>query len=162
MSNSVLVVCTPYAPPVNFDVGVTSPGSGEGTYTGITAGRITLPQSGKLQSISLFWDGAGITFLLGLYSDASGQPGDLLASSTTATAAGGLNTLPISDGPTLAPGDYWLAVQNETGIAGYYDLPEGSAGAWNNGAEWTGVLPDTWPAASSGVILFSMYATFLT
>jgi Domain of unknown function (DUF4082) len=146
------------APPTTFNMGVTSPGGSSGTFTGITGSKFTLAQTGKLTSLSIHWNGAGITFLLGLYADNAGAPGVLLASSTTATATSGWNTLSIANGPTLLTGNYWIVVQNQTGISGNYDAT--GFGAWNNGFTWTGVLPSPFPVASSGAFQYSMYATF--
>ena len=146
------------APPV-FNAGSTSPGGSSGTYTGITAVQIAVPQSGRLSSLSIYWTtGGGVNFFLGLYSDSSGKPSTLLASSAMSTSQALWNKLPIVSGPTLGAGNYWVAVQNQSGVAGNYNA--GGAGAWNNGATWTGALPATFPFASSGAFQYSMYATF--
>jgi hypothetical protein len=149
----------PSAAPAIFNAGSTSPGGSSGTYTGITAVQVAVPQSGRLSSLSVYWNTAtGINFLLGLYNDSSGKPNALLASSAVSTSKLDWNKLPITSGPTVGAGNYWVAVQNQSGISGNYVAA--GAGAWNNGVTWTGALPATWPFVSSGAFQYSMYATF--
>jgi hypothetical protein len=153
------MVGPPSAPPTTFNAGVTSPGGSSGTFTGITGSQVALAQTGKLTSLSIFWSNpTGTNFLLGLYADNAGAPGVLLASTAVSTSQVGLNTSPVANGPTLVAGNYWIVVQNQTGIVGYYTAA--GAGAWNNGATWTGALPSPFPVSSSGAFLYSMYATF--
>jgi hypothetical protein len=146
------------APPSTFTIGVTSPGANSGTFSGITGSKFPLTQTGKLTALSIYWNTTGVTFLLGLYADNAGAPGVLLASTATATATSGWNTLPVTNGPTVAAGNYWIVVQNQSGISGNYDTT--GFGAWNNGASWTGTLPSPFPVASSGAFQYSMNATF--
>ena len=145
----------------SFNVGPTSPGPSSGNYTGITASKITLAQRALLQSISVFWSvgGAGQSYLLGIYSDVAGAPGSLLASSALGTSVVGLNTLSFGAGPELAAGTYWLAVQVQSAISGYFDSTTGN-GAFNNSQAWTGALPATFTVGGSGTFTFTLYATF--
>jgi Domain of unknown function (DUF4082) len=156
---SVLMVGPPSAPPTTFNAGYSTIGPSSGTFTGITGSQLTTSQTGKLVSISQYWTvGGGTNFLLGLYADNAGAPGVLLASSAMSISKAGWNTLPISNGPTLVAGNYWVVVQNQVGDQGNFTAA--GAGAWNNGASWTGALPSPFPTASSGAFLYSMYATF--
>ena len=144
-----------------FTVGPTSPGPSSGNYTGITASKITLAQRALLQSINVFWSvgGAGHSYLLGIYSDVSGAPGSLIASSALGTSATGLNSQSFGAGPELAAGDYWLAVQVQQPISGYFDSTTGS-GAFNNSEPWTGSLPANFTVGGTGTFTFTLYATF--
>jgi Domain of unknown function (DUF4082) len=155
---SVLMVGPVSAPPTTFNVGVTSIGAGSGTFTGITGSKFAVPQTGKLVSLSIHWTSPGTNFLLGLYADNAGVPGVLLASTAMALSVNGWNTLPVVNGPTILPGNYWVVVQNQAGIGGNYDST--GFGAWNNGAVWTGALPSPFPVSSSGAFQYTMYATF--
>jgi Domain of unknown function (DUF4082) len=148
------------APPSTFTIGVTTPGAGSGTFTGITGSKFALTQTGKLTSLSIYWTvGGGANFFLGLYADNAGAPGVLLATTAMSTATpAGWKTLPIANGPTLLTGNYWIVVQNQIGETGNYDAT--GFGAWNNGVSWTGALPSPFPVASSGAFQYSMYATF--
>lgn len=144
-----------------FTIGPTAPGPSSGAYSGITASQITLTQRALLQSISVFWSigGAGQPYLLGIYSDVSGSPGALLASSALGTSVVGLNTQSFGAGPELPPGNYWLAVQVNTPISGYFDSTTG-LGAFNGSQPWTGAMPSTFAASGSGTFTFSLYGTF--
>lgn len=146
---------------MSFNVGYTSPGSQSGVFAGLTGSKVTLTQSGILQSISFFCSGnSGPTMLLGLYSNSAGLPNALLATSAATASVSGLNTLNTTTNPTLASGDYWLIQQAINNINGYYDTPLG-AGAFNGSVSWTGSLPSTWPGGGgSGAYAFSLYATF--
>ena len=148
----------------DFTVGTTTPGA-SGSFSGITAQRVTLTTSGTLASISVFSGFAGINFLLGVYSDVAGAPGTLLASSAVSVTTGAsstpvLQTLPVISGPTLAAGNYWLAVQNQTALTGYFSQPAGAMGAYNNSVGWTGSMPSTFPISGSGNYEFGLSATF--
>jgi hypothetical protein len=148
----------------NFNVGQTSAGGSSGGYSGITAVQITMPQSGILQSVSIFWNSnPGVNFLLGIYSDNAGVPGTLLATSAVAVTNGGPSqTLPTTTQPTLTTGTkYWLTTQQQSSVGGYFD--SGGLGAFYNGEPWTGTLPTTWSGTpGTGAFLFSLYATFAT
>ena len=147
-------------PSSTFDVGPTSPGANFGNIAGIVASKITLTQSGTLQSISIYLRGID-NFVLGLYADSSGTPAALLASSASAShnsAPFVWDTQSITSGPTLSPGDYWLAFQNQSNIDGYYDTT--GSGAFNNSVTWTGTLGDPFPTGSTGAYTFTIYATF--
>ena len=140
-----------------FTVGPTTPGPQTGTYTGIGAIQVTLTQPGKISSMSMFWSGAGVPYILGIYNSSK----TLLASTAVGTSVVGTNTLPIASGPTLAAGTYYLGFQVQSAVGGYYDTPSGAVGLFNNGQSWTGTLPSPFPSgASSGQFLFSVYATF--
>jgi hypothetical protein len=145
----------------NITLGPTAPGGSSGTFTGITASQATLSQAATLQSISMPITTAGISFLLGIYADASGAPGALLASSALATSVVGLNTLTIPGSVVLAAGKYWITVQNQSGMGGYYDST--GLGAYNSSVTWTGALPSSFPSGGgSGAFLFWLFATLLT
>ncbi len=51
---------------------------------------------------------AGLNGALALYSDASGAPASLVASTASAPIAAGKNELTVLSGPTLSPGTYWV------------------------------------------------------
>jgi hypothetical protein len=143
-----------------FTFGYTTQGSSSGTYTGITAVQAVLAKAGTLQSIS--WPVAGSSgpnILLGIYSDVSGVPSALLASSASTPSVAGVNTLPVPGNIVLNAGTYWIAVQCQVGISGYYNAT--GKGAWNNGVAWTGTLPASWPTGSTGAFQYTLSATLL-
>jgi microcystin-dependent protein len=147
---------------VPFNIGVAAPGSQSGNYTGLTMVQATLTQTGVLQSVSWWSQGSTGHVLLGVYADNSNVPGTLLAQGTAVIPASGLTTIPMNTNPTLTAGKYWLAVQVESATSGYYDTTAGSLGYFDSSVSWTGSLPGSAPAGSTGVFLFSLYATLKT
>ena len=147
-----------------FTVGNTVAGASSGGFTGLTMIQVTMPQSGILQSVGIFWDATpgSVNFRLGVYADASGVPGALLATSAAATtAAGSPQVLAMTTNPTITSGTkIWLATQQQSAVTGRYDTTPGSLGYFNNGAAWTGTLPATAPSGSTGVFNFGLQATF--
>jgi hypothetical protein len=146
-------------PLLPFDVGNTVAGSQVGSFVGITSVQIHLPKTGTLQSLTIFANVAGIQTQMGLYADNAGLPGALLASSAIFNSSTGASKAPISSGPTLPAGAYWVAVLNSSGFNGYYNT--GGLGAWNNAEPFDGTLPNPFSSPNSGAFSFSMYATFL-
>ena len=147
---------------VPFNIGVSAPGSQSGNYTGLTMVQAALTQIGVLQSVSWWSQGSTGHVILGVYADNSGVPGTLLAQGIAVIPASGLTTIPMNTNPTLSPGNYWLAVQVESATSGYYDTPTGSLGYFDSSVSWTGSLPGSAPSGSTGVFLFSLYATLKT
>ena len=147
---------------VPFNVGVGAAGSQGGNYTGLTMVEVTLTQAGVLQSVSWWSDGSTTHVVLGVYADNSGVPGALLAQGASIIPASGLITIPMTASPTLQPNKYWLAVQVEAATGGYYDTPAGSLGYYNSSVAWTGSLPANAPSGTTGVFLFSLFATLKT
>lgn len=146
----------------SFTVGPTTPGNSTGAYSGLTATQVTMPQDGVLQSVSINWfSNAGGNFILGVYADNAGVPGALLATTAPAVSVVGLQTLPTTTNPAMLSGQsYWITVQTQTGIGGYFDT--GGLGAFFSSQTWTGALPTNWGGASTGAFTFSLFATLNT
>jgi hypothetical protein len=140
-------------------VGSATPGPSSGSFLGLTGVQVAVTQPGILQSVSVYTTQAGVNLLVGVYADASGAPSTLLAQSLVTLSVVGWNTLAIPTGPALGVGTYWLAVQGEIAFTGFWTA--GGAGAWFNGAPWTGSLPNPFNPQASGAFQFSLYATLL-
>lgn len=146
-----------------FTMGPTSPGANVASQPGIGASQVTLTQAGILRSISIFSaDATPNNLLLGVYADAGNVPGALLASTAvTPTSSTGLITVPIANGPTLAPGNYWLAQQAQNPFAGYYDTPVGNA-LFDTSVPYTGTLINPYTSGTAGgPYQISIYATLV-
>lgn len=93
-----------------FTVGyTTTPTAGAGNnYTAhfnFTNGSYTMPQSGIIQSCSFFLTGTVTgTAQLGVYSDSSGSPTNLLANTATFSAVTGWQTQNTTTNPTITAG----------------------------------------------------------
>jgi hypothetical protein len=152
-----------FNPATTFTVGATSQGASSGVFTPITGIQVTLATGGTVQSISMFSGSAGTPFFIGVYTDAGGVPGSLIASSVlVSSSVVGLMTIPIPSLPVLTAGTYWIAVQYQqfaTSWTGYFDTPAG-LGAYS-ACPWDGVaMAATWPSGSStGPYHYSIFAT---
>lgn len=69
--------------------------------------KYTLNEVGTLNSINLIGNGTGEGIQMAVYTDNSGVPNNLIASSSLGTVGSGITSLPVT--PTLLPaGDYWI------------------------------------------------------
>lgn len=147
---------------MSFNVGQTTAGASSGAFSGITANKITMPQAGVLQSVTIFWTGnAGVNFFLGVYADNAGVPGALLARSALSSTSGTTQTLAMTTNPTLANAtSYWVAVQNQSNVNGAFDSG-GGPGYFMGTPTWTGTsMQDPAPSGTTGAFTFSLFATF--
>ena len=153
----------------SITLGDPAQGPSSGGFSGITAVKATLSQSGTLQSISIWLytgTAVGVSYLLGIYdaTASGGLAGNLIATTAVQQSVAGLVTIPTTTNPVLAPGDYWIAIQNDAGgLSACYlnPAPGGNVGEWYNPQGWTGALANPFPSASAstGPYQFSLYAT---
>lgn len=146
-----------------FTLGKTNQGANVASQPGIGATQFTLTQAGILRSISILSaDATPNNLLLGCYADAGNVPGALLASTAvTPTSSTGWITVPIANGPTLAPGNYWLAQQAQNPFSGYYDAPAGTS-IYDTSVPYTGTLINPFTAGNGGgSYQISIYATLV-
>src|SRR5205085_11281382 len=94
-------------------------------------------------------------------NNASGLPGSLLAQSADTPAQLGWNTLPISGGPALAAGTYWIVAQTDDAST-VFRITSGLPAS--NAIGWVGQAYGAFPASISGFTkqtgqAFDMYGT---
>ncbi len=81
--------------------------------------RVTASSSGAVASVGVYLDSGAVPTRVaaGLYADASGRPGALLAQgSLSSPAAGAWNTVPLGTAATVTSGaTYWIAILSPTG-----------------------------------------------
>jgi hypothetical protein len=114
-------------------------------------------QSGTIQSLSFYVAGASGQMRLGLYSDAGGRPGTLLAQTGAFTPVVGWNSQSVTTPVSLPAGTYWLAyLAQSSSLQTRYELT-GTA----RGYSYTfGALPGTFSSsAQSAGLHYSFYAT---
>jgi hypothetical protein len=91
--------------------GNATPFSGTGGYTSdqMCVRPVTIGQAGKLASIGIITSTSGAGVRLGLYADAAGAPGALVAQTTAGTLDGSavVLTTPIT---SVTAGNYWIAL----------------------------------------------------
>jgi hypothetical protein len=127
---------------------------------------VNVATSTSLTSMSVFVRSIGAApnnkFQLAIYSDASGSPGTLVASTAQGTlTANAWNTLAIS--ATLAPNAAYWFVYNTNGTTATVNNMAYDAGASGQGVYSSGSIPfGTWPSSFGSRILwaakFSIYA----
>lgn len=112
----------------------------------------TATASGHAGTVTLYVDSdsRATTLEVGVYSDASGNPGTLLASgSLDALRPGAWNTVTFGSNPTLNSGTpYWVAL---LGIGGRIDFRDRSTGQCSQSNATTDLadLPPTWSPGTS-------------
>lgn len=99
----------------NFGVTNSAGTNDYGDYNYMEGAPYMLATSGTLQSLSVYVGAtpAGAHLRLALYTDAAGSPGTVVAQTGEAIASAGWNNLPLSGGPVLAPGTYWILAQTD-------------------------------------------------
>jgi outer membrane protein assembly factor BamB len=116
--------------------------------------QVTANDSGTLDELSVYIDSSstlpgGTTLQVGLYSDAGGHPGTLLAqaSNSTALQPGAWNTIPVTGTPVTAGTPYWIAIlppQGDTGVLHFRDNSSGGCLSENSGQTDLTTLPSNW------------------
>ena len=120
-----------------------------------------LAQPATLQSLSFYVTTASGSLVLGVYSPngPNGGPGTLLATTATATAVTGWNTLMTSTHPVLQSGTYWLAYfPSSNNLA--FRKQNNSGSCWMKSRTF-GPMPTTFPAGpvSCTPTTWSFYAS---
>ena len=107
----------PTGPTYGFPVVFSTPSSHSPNF--LLGSLISVPTTSTLTHISLIAKSGGQQVVMALYSNVSGSPGTLLASSAATTVVVGVNDLPVSN-IVLPVGNYWIMgvfnVQASVGI----------------------------------------------
>jgi hypothetical protein len=122
----------------------------------LLAQKATLSQPDNIQSLSFYVTSAVGKLRLGIYSDVSGSPGTLLASTPEMTPAVGWNTASVTP-VALQPGTYWLAyTPSDNGLHFRVDQTSGTIKAVNRAY---GALPTVFGSGSTQTANWSLYGT---
>jgi chitodextrinase len=126
-----------------------SPGSAE-------AFRAVAGGSGQASALTVYVDsGSSATALVaGLYADASGHPGTLLAQGrlSGSPVRGAWNTVPLSSTASIRSGStYWIAILSPSGALKFRDARSGSSSNPSETSAQTGLtsLPSGWRTGKS-------------
>ena len=123
--------------------------------------QAVLAQPGTLQSLSFYVTTASGQLNMGVYSPngPNGGPGSLLATTATATAVTGWNTLMTSTHPVLQSGTYWLAYYPSSNTLAFRKQ-NNSGNCWYKSRTF-GPMPTTFPASpvSCTPTTWSFYAS---
>jgi hypothetical protein len=103
--------------------------------------------SGTLSSMSVYVDGSSTTtkLVVGLYADAGGHPGALLAQgSSTTLRSGAWNSVPVTPAAVVAGSSYWIAVLGtQSGTLRFRDRARGCRSETSSQKSLT-ALPGSW------------------
>jgi uncharacterized repeat protein (TIGR02543 family) len=142
-------------------VGVTTVLSDATTVVLRRAIPCTMPEAGKVQSLSMYHDAGSGLMILAVYSDSSGKPGSRIAltNTTTVSSTQGWQTIPLQSPISVSAGQkIWLAwvFQNSVGIR----AAAGTPGRADSGLGWTAGMPTTFGTSSLANYNYSIYATY--
>ncbi|MDE3095047.1 MAG: hypothetical protein KGK07_03495, partial [Chloroflexota bacterium] len=122
----------------------------------INGSRFALSAPGTLTALSVYVGAtpANAHVRLALYgTNGSGDPGALLAQTGEAVAAAGWNTLPVTGGPPLAAGTYWIVAQTDN-VATVYRVASGLTAA-----DFVGWAPQAYGAFPAGISGWAKFAS---
>ncbi len=119
-----------------------------------------MPESGTLQSITIYHEGGTGNVLLGVYDD-SASPGSRLGvtASTAINAGAGWQTIDLISPVNVSSGQtIWLAwvFENNPGIR----YTTGTPGRASSSQTWSGGMPDPFGSATVANYIYSIYATY--
>jgi len=125
----------------------------------IYASRYELLQDGTVYNMNVYIESAppGSEIMVGIYTDAAGQPDSLVVPSWPQEVSAGWNEIDI---PTIfmAKGFYWLAVQGQTAVSIFYTPGGATDGVATSNI--FGTLPDPFGSISNQARQWSLYADF--
>ena len=125
----------------------------------LIAQQADLGQNGTIQSLSFYVSSTSGQLRLGIYTDAGGNPGNLIAQTPAFTPVAGWNTKDIITPVTLSAGRYWLAYLPQSNSLHYRVELTGNARGYSYSF---GSLPSTFSSsAMSADVHWSLYATLL-
>ena len=104
------------------------------------------------------------SYQVGIYTDAAGAPGTLVARSATGTlVANSLNTIPVA-ASLAANTPYWLMYNTNGSNVNLNNLKyaNGGLGGWSRGSVAFGTWPASFGSFASAAVTYSMYATYTT
>jgi hypothetical protein len=107
--------------------------------------------SGITDSVSLYIDSqtGASTALVGIYADANGQPGSLLAhGGTSSPAAGTWNSITVDSASVVAGDTYWITVLAQGGSLFFRDSSTGTCSSITSSQTNLSSLPGLWTSGS--------------
>jgi len=121
----------------------------------------TMPESGTLNSITMYHAGGSGSMLLGVYDGASAPANRLAVTPTTAVDTGtGWQTVNLASTVFVSGGStIWLAWVYESNPNVYYET--GTPGRVDAGVGWSGGMPDPFGSGTQANYIYSIYATYV-
>jgi outer membrane protein assembly factor BamB len=114
--------------------------------------QVTASSSGTLSTLTVYVGGntTASTLFAGLYSDASGSPGALLAGgSLNSPASAAWNVVNVTPTAVVSGGKYWIALLGTGGTLRYQDTSSGACLGQTNKTTGLTALPAAWTTGTS-------------
>jgi hypothetical protein len=112
--------------------------------------QTTATGCGKVTSLSVYLDASSTATKLvaGLYADASGHPGALIAQGSGTSLVAGWNDIPITSATVTQGSPYWIAILGTQG--GVAQFRDGSSGCSSETSQQTNLttLPQSWTSGT--------------
>ena len=145
---------------VTKSIGNTTVFSSITTSANRRAAPYTMPESGIIQSISIYHEGGSGDVLLGVYTGDS-APGTRIGvtAATAINGSAGWQTVNLTEPVYVEAGqELWLAwvFENNPGIR----FEDGSPGRADSGQGWVGGMPDTFGSSTTANYIYSIYAMY--
>ena len=123
--------------------------------------RYQAPQSGTINSVSLYIQTANAQVRFGVYSDQNGKPSQLLAQSNQVTSASNTWVTASLTASIVAGQYYWLTITTTKAIYYYYDYASGGSSGY--ATEPTTTMSSNYGSYNAWYASkFTMYATYTT
>jgi hypothetical protein len=108
---------------------------------------ISVPMPITVTALGVITNATGGQFVMGLYSDTSGNPGSLVVAAAPASATNGVQEFPVTPVAIVA-GSYWMVAS--AGSAGINHWGYAATGSdWASPYTYTGTLPATAPSGTT-------------
>jgi uncharacterized protein YjdB len=133
------------------------------TYDRRRAMPVGMPESGDIQSITIYHEGGNGGLIMGVYADDSGQPGQRLGLTNTAVVntQPGWQTVGLNAPVHVEAGEIiWLAWVFESNPGIRYRT--GSPGRAQSSEAWAGGMPVSFGTSSQADYIYSIYANYIS
>lgn len=123
--------------------------------------QVTFPESGTIQSISIYHNGGSGSMLLGVYGDASGVPGSRIGVTSVVPVNSGAGWQTVDLGGPVAVGvgeTVWLAwvFEDNPGLRYSKGIPARA----HSSETWSGGMPSAFGSSSLANYKYSLYCTY--
>jgi vibriolysin len=159
---SIYATYSPTGGPSYDTVGNTTVFGSSSTSGNRRAMPFTMPQTGTIESVTMYHTGGSGNMILAVY-DGAGSPANRIATTASTAVSGttGWQTINLSTPIAVNGGTtVWLAWVYDTNPGIAYQT--GTPGRVDAGVGWAGGMPDPFGSGTQADYLYSIYATFTT
>jgi len=125
------------------------PSPGQFSPDNLLGTAIVVPTAGKLRKFGFLSANAGPNLKIGIYTDAAGSPGTLIAQMPSTAILQGLNEVSLATPLLLTAGTYWFMGLYSSNGTVYYDLGAAGSTVKYISLAFASALPTTFPAPTT-------------